>query len=313
LIQALRGVPQWGGLGPWVGPPMGKTWYDSMQVTVTKRVSHGLSANGNFTWAKASVIGAASDSTYFLTGQALATDIFNFNNNKQLNQYVRPLATTIAFTYTTPRIAAEGVGMKVVSHVLRDWQAGVVLRYQSGALLGNPTSLNLLTTQLARATQNFGPGGTNFWNLTGNPRWTISDPNCRCFNPQTAQVLSTAAWTDAPAGQWSTSAPYYNDFRWQRQPAENVNFGRNFRMGKEGRYNLFVRAEFQNVFNRLFLSPPSLANPNLAVGTTAYAGNVLNNSGFGTLTTLPGATGAPGSATGPPAVRNGQIVTRFTF
>ena len=42
LIQALRGVPQWGGLGPWIGPPMGKTWYDSMQVTVTKRFSHGL-------------------------------------------------------------------------------------------------------------------------------------------------------------------------------------------------------------------------------------------------------------------------------
>ena len=30
-----------------------------------------------------------------------------------------------------------------------------------------------------------------------------------------------------------------------------------------------VRAEFQNVFNRLFLSAPSLANPNLAVGTTS--------------------------------------------
>ena len=120
-------------------------------------------------------------------------------------------------------------------------------------------------------------------------------------------MLSTAAWTDAPAGQWSTSAPYYNDFRWQRQPSENVNFGRNFRMGKEGRYNLFIRAEFQNVFNRLFLPAPSLANPNLAVGTTSYAGQVLNNSGFGTITTLPGALGAPTQ------VRNGQIVTRFTF
>jgi hypothetical protein len=307
LIQALRGVPQWGGLGPWIGPPMGKTWYDSMQVKVTKRYSHGLQADGNFTWAKGSVIGSASDSTYFLTGQALATDIFNFNNNKQLNQYVRPLALTIAFTYTTPKLEASSRAMKVVSHAARDWQAGVVIRLQSGALIGNPTSLNQLTTQLARATQNFGPGGTNFWNLTGQPRFAIKDPNCRCFNPQTDQVLSTAAWTDAPNGQWSTSAPYYNDFRWQRQPSENVNFGRNFRMGKEGRYNLFIRAEFQNVFNRLFLPAPSLANPNLAVGTTSYAGNVLNNSGFGTITTLPGALGAPTQ------VRNGQIVTRFTF
>src|SRR6185295_13496965 len=191
LIQAIRGVPQWGGLGPWIGPPMGKTWYDSMQVKVTKRYSHGLQADGNFTWAKGSVIGSASDSTYFLTGQALATDIFNFANNKQLNQYVRPLALTIAFTYTTPKLTASGAGMKVLSHAVRDWQAGVVVRLQSGALMGNPTSLNQLTTQLARATQNFGPGGTTFWNLTGKPRYTITDPNCRCFNPQTDQVLST--------------------------------------------------------------------------------------------------------------------------
>jgi hypothetical protein len=307
LIQALRGVPQWGGLGPWIGPPMGKTWYDSMQVTVTKRLSHGLQANVNFTWAKGQVIGSASDSTYFLGGQALATDIFNFNNNKQLNQYVRPLATTIAFTYTTPKITASGMAMKVLSHALGDWQIGPVLRFQSGALIGNPTSLNLLTNQLARNAQIFGPAGTNFWNLTGQPRWKISDPNCRCFNPQTDQVLNTGAWVDAPPGQWSTSAPFYNDFRWQRQPSEAVNFGRNIRFGRDGRFNFFIRAEFQNIFNRLFLSPPSLANPNLAVGRTAYAGNVLNNSGFGTITTLPGAFGAPTQ------VRTGQIVTRFTF
>jgi hypothetical protein len=310
LIQAIRGVPQWGGLGPWIGPPMGKTWYDSMQVTVRKRLSRGLQANGNFTWAKGDVIGSASDSTYFLTGQAVATDIFNFNNNKQINQYVRPLVTTISVSYTTPKLTASGTGMKVLSQALRDWQVGLALRYQSGALLGNPTSLNLLTTQLARATQNFGPGGTTFWNLTGQPRFKISDPNCRCFNPQTDQVLSTAAWTDAPAGQWGTAAPYYNDFRWQRQPSENVNFGRNFRMGKEGRYNLFVRAEFQNIFNRLFLSAPSLANPNLAVGTTAYAGTVINSTGFGTIPTLNATFNGVAGAT---PVRSGQIVTRFTF
>src|SRR6266581_3128411 len=62
LIQAIRPVPQWGALGPWLGPPLGKTWYDSMQVKVTKRYSHGLQAAGNFTWAKGNVIGSASDS-----------------------------------------------------------------------------------------------------------------------------------------------------------------------------------------------------------------------------------------------------------
>ena len=213
------------------------------------------------------------------------------------------LFRSISFTYTTPGLDVSGRGSRLLSHVVKDWQVGAVLRYQSGALLGNPTSLNNLTTQLARSAQAFGPAGTNFWNLTGQPRLLV-DPNCGCFDPQHTTVLNTAAWTDAPGGQWSTSAPYYNNFRWQRQPSENMNFGRNFRMGPDGRYNLFVRAEFQNIFNRTFLSVPSTANPNIAISTTTYNGQVINNAGFGSVATLNGAGATP---------RTGQIVARFTF
>ena len=305
LIQALRSTPQWGGLGPWVGPPMGKTWYDSMQVTVTKRYSHGLQASGNFTWAKADVIGSASDSTYFLGGQAAATDIFNFNNNKQLNQYVRPLAMVISLTYTTPGTGGSGLAMRALSHAVRDWQLGAVLRYQSGALLGDPTSNNLLTTQLARNGQIFGGGATNFQNLTGQPLFNgITDPNCGCFNPQTAQVLNPKAWTDAPGGTWGTAAPYYNNYRWQRQPAESMSFARNFRIGKEGKYVLQVRGEFQNIFNRLQLPAPAVSGfgINPLVGPTSVNG--VNISGYGTIATANGIGYVP---------RNGQAVIRFQF
>ncbi len=168
LIQALRGVPQWGVLTPWLGPPMGKTWYDSMQVKVTKRYAHGLQAAGNFTWAKANVIGSASDSTFFLTGQAVTTDVYNFNDNKQVNQYVRPLALTITFSYTTPKFSATNFGMKVVSQVARDWQLGAVLRYQSGAFIESAGSFNNLVNQLGRA-GGYGGGAVNFQNPTGQP------------------------------------------------------------------------------------------------------------------------------------------------
>jgi hypothetical protein len=250
------------------------------------------------------VIGSASDSTFFLGGQTVATDIYNFNNNKQLNQYVRPLASVISFTYTTPKMVASNTSMKVLSYALRDWQVGAVLRYQSGALLGNPSSLNNLVTQLGRGAGNFGLGASNFWNLTGANRWTISDPNCKCFDPTKGSVLSKDAWVDAPVGQWSTSAPFYNNFRWQRQPSENMNFGRNFRFGADGRYNLFVRAEFTNVFNRTFLSQPSLANPNVPITTTPYLGAAISTAGFGSINTLNGAGTTP---------RSGTLVTRFTF
>ena len=110
LYQALREVPQWTSVNAWIGPPLGKTWYDSMQVKVTKRYSHGLQAAGNFTWAKGLVNGSASDSTFFLTNQSQTVDLFNYADNKQLNQYVRPLAMTITFSYTTPKFAAAGFG-----------------------------------------------------------------------------------------------------------------------------------------------------------------------------------------------------------
>ena len=35
--------------------PTGNTWYDSLQVKGTKRLSHGLQVNGTFTWSKALV------------------------------------------------------------------------------------------------------------------------------------------------------------------------------------------------------------------------------------------------------------------
>ena len=306
LVQALRGVPQWGVITPWLGPPMGKTWYDSMQVKVTKRYSHGFQAAGNFTWAKASVIGSASDSTFFLGGQAVTTDVYNFNDNKQVNQYVRPLAMTITFSYTTPKFSATSFAMRVLSQVARDWQTSAVLRYQSGAFIESALSFNNLTNQLGRV-GGYGGGATNFQNPTGQPMLLV-DPNCGCFNPQTTQVLNPKAFSDAPTGTWGTAAPYYSNYRWQRQPAESMAFARNFRI-KEG-YVLQVRAEFQNIFNRLTLSSPSVnsifgaVNPLNPVGTTNSNGSVINSSGYGTIATLNGAGTTP---------RSGQIIVRFMF
>ena len=80
-----------------------------------------------------------------------------------------------------------------------------------------------------------------------------------------------------PPDTWGTSAPFYNNYRWQRQPAESMSFARNFRIGKEGKYNLQVRGGIPEIFNRTFLSPPSVANPNLAIATTNYTGAIINN------------------------------------
>ena len=82
-----------------------------------------------------------------------------------------------------------------------------------------------------------------------------------CFDPITQTVLNPGAWSDAPAGTFSTSAPAYSNYRWQG-PAESLSLGRTFVQDKESRTKLDLRVEFFNVFNRLFLASPA------AVGAT---------------------------------------------
>jgi hypothetical protein len=139
----------------------------------------------------------------------------------------------------------------------------------------------------------------------------LFDPNCHCFDPTTQLVLNKAAWTDAPAGQYGTAAPYYNDFRWQRQPSESMSFGRVFQLAHDGRVKLSVRAEFQNIFNRLFLANPqpvlqgglpgAATNPSTP---DVRAGSGALSNGYGFVNTFNGNGAQP---------RNGQIVARFTF
>ena len=304
VAQSLRPSPQFTSPGAVdLGPPIGKTWYDSLQLQGTKRFSHGLQMQASFVWAKGLVNGTGAEAGNITTLQGIPiyNDIYNYGINKQLNQLVRPLATVISGSYTTPRVAADTRGMKALSQVVRDWQMGWVLRYQSGALIQTPYSNNQLNQMLERSTP------TN-WNYVPGANPLLVDPNCGCFNPQSTLVLNKAAWTDAPAGTFGVSAPFYNNYRWQRQPAESMSFGRNFRMGKEGRYNLFVRAEFQNIFNRLFLSMPAAgassvtASANPATPTNTLGG--VYNGGYGYIPTIGGGADTP---------RSGQIVARFTF
>ena len=73
LTQALRPVPQWVGVPPFLGPPLGDTWYDSLQVKLTKRYSHGLTVNGSYTFQKELVLGVNSATPYFTAGSGGGT------------------------------------------------------------------------------------------------------------------------------------------------------------------------------------------------------------------------------------------------
>ncbi len=308
LGQALRAEPQWAGVPPFLGPPLGDTWYDSLQAKVTKRYKHGLTANYAFTWQKELDNGSGASTSYFTPATPRINDVFNYAQNKQLNGFDYPLVSIISLTYQTPKLPGDSKSIKAASWVTKDWTIAGLFRYQSGALIPTASSNNNLLSQLQRGASNnpaLWGGGSTFQNLVPGQNLFLVNPNGN-FDPTKTLVLNPAAWQDAPAGQFGTAPAFLNNYRWQRQPAESASFGRIFPLAKEGKVNLQVRMEFtSNLFNRTFLPAPSASNPS---ATTLYTNKFQNgqpgalSSGFGFVNTTNGAGTSP---------RQAQIVARI--
>ncbi len=313
LAQALRPYPQWYGVPSFLGPPDGDTWYDSLQIKVTKRFSHGLSAQGNYVWSKAENNGASSNSSYLVPFDPVLNDIFNPNDYKQLSGFNRPQAMTISFSYTTPKInnfGGNNFAGQAVRFIARDWTLSGVLRYQSGQMLASPASnITLWNTEGVGGTPlngvtNFG-GSEPLENVVAGQSCLAVNPNSH-FDPTTTLALNPNAYSNQTTETIGTAAPYYQNCRWQRQPAESMSLGRVFRVKEK--YQLLIQAQFFNVFNRVFYPNPTVETSTTAATTAnpfpGYAGTGALNGGYGFVNTLNGAGTTP---------RSGQLVARFTF
>jgi len=144
----------------------------------------------------------------------------------------------------------------------------------------------------------------------------LQDLNCHCFDPAKTLVLNPAAWTPSAPGTYGTSPAYYGDYRYQRHPTENFNFGRTFRIREST--NLSIRAEFVNIFNRTVLPNPSMGNAVGAPAPTTAPTCFLSGTSGATGACSSGATYASGfgflqTASIVGGVRTGQIVARFRF
>ena len=288
LRQAISPFPEYTSmLRLWV--PIGSTWYDSLQTTVNKRFSHGIDFQGSYTWSKQMSVGAEGDVSFFQAVSPQVNDVTNRNTNKYLSGYDQPQLLVFSGNYTTPKLG----GNKILSLVARDWVLGGVFRYGSGLPIRVPNSNNALASVLNR--------GTFANRVAGQPLF-LQDLNCHCFDPSRTLVLNPAAWSDPGPGQFASSTAYYNDYRYQRRPSENMSFGRAFRIKEK--MNLSIRAEFVNIFNRT-----EAANPTNGTGVGAFLATKGTDSsgrltaGFGQINyTAP--FGLP---------RTGQLVGRFQF
>jgi len=297
LVQAIRPFPQFASI-PQFWSPLGKTWYDALQASVTKRFSHNFSLNYSFTFQKELNIGSELSYQIYGTINPQVGDVFNYRSNKYLSGLSRPLMSVLALSYTVPKVYGQ---YRILSHILRDWQIMASFRHTSAQPIAVARATGDLNTVLARGVNTFVdriPGQPLFMDQKGKE----IDINGE-FDPATTFVLNTAAWAQPAAGKWGNSTAYFNDYRGRRRPTENVSIARNFRFGQEGQYNLQLRAEFTNIFNRLYIPDPTATN--IGATRTYKSGNVLTSGGFGYINMASGAVATN--------VRNGQIVMRFSF
>ncbi|HTA44929.1 MAG TPA: TonB-dependent receptor [Bryobacteraceae bacterium] len=284
LINALRPFPQFSTIGV-LNSPTGKTWYDSLQMKFTKRLSHGLQVNGTFTWSKSLV--------------AIRPVLF-VQSNKSLQTTDQPFLFNTNIVYTTQTYFAN----RLAAVFTKDWAFGAFLQYGSGLPLTPPT-----------ATSTNYIGSSEMFRVPGQPLF-LKTLNCGCINPYTDVVLNPNAWANPVNGGFGPAlGTLYGDFRQARRPQENFNIARTFRL-HEG-VSLQIRAEFVNIFNRTQIGNPSTSAPGSAPSRNIYG---QYSAGFGVVNlTVAGAQQAPsatlnavvGQLYQPP--RSGTLIARITF
>jgi len=303
LAQALRPYPQYGTIYSEYSPK-GKSWYDSLQVKVTKRFSHGLQFLEAFTYNKELDLGQDTE-----RGRgAQINDALNRDSNKFLSAEDTPFISATSFTYDLPYLLPREYMKEhiLARELLGGWTIAGLARYANGGLIRIPGSNPATNCNAATGTcSSIGLGsllqrGTYANAVPGQARFLVN-PNCHnciAHNAYGTNFLNSSAWVEPSLGTFGSTAPYLNNYRWQRQPQENLNIGKKFAVPMRGHEdaNLQIRAEFFNVFNRTYLPQPSS-------GTFETAPNT-GHSGFGQVNP---------TSLGTTAYRTGQIVARFTF
>jgi hypothetical protein len=291
VAQTLRPFPQFNDNLATRWAPLGKTWYDSLQIKLNKRYSHGFDMTAAFTYQRERGLGTGGNPS---PNGPTINNIENYEAQKGLMSTSQPYIFVVGFNYDSPGLGTN----KYLRAITKDWTFGGVLRYASGSLIGAPSAQNNLNQLLFQ--------GNSLMNRVESEPLFLKDPNCGCIDPFKDFIYNPAAWANPPDGQFGNAQGFYDEYRWQHQVSESLNLGRRFRIWESVSFE--VRAEFFNVFNRLFLPIPGGNNPLTNPAYSSSDGRPTN--GFGFINPFGNPQASTTQNTYP---RSGQIVARIQF
>ncbi|MBS1852502.1 MAG: TonB-dependent receptor [Acidobacteria bacterium] len=259
-----------------VGLGKGQSSYNSLILEVAKRTGNGLSLDFNYTLSR-----QAGD-TFTNFGESWSTGgIQDYGNLKEAVRTLSPYDQKHVFkgyaVYDLPLGRGHrvlGNAGRVLNAVVSGWSVSTLLLYTSGAPLSFYSS-------------------NYYW----YPAWQatyvdydLSGYSGRTFDPgkfpTENRYFPTSVASNPDPGQLGTGPARIDQLRGFGTASEDAGLMKRFAMGKDARYQLSLRLEFYNIFNR-----HGFANPVTD----------LTSADFGVVT---GVSGTP---------RNGQFGARFQW
>jgi hypothetical protein len=224
---------------------VGNSTYEAAAVKLEKRLSHGLTINGAYTFSKLIDDASSVFSQTIFTGPVLnttgAADAFNRHLEKDVSLGDIPQVFALGWVYDIPKV------WKIAG-----WQLAGIVRIQTGDAVAVTQATNN-NSSLGFAVQR--P------NRIGNPNH---------FSGRTvAKYFNTADFTAAP--QFVIGSSSRNPVRGPGLQDADLMIGKTFRITE--RINLEFRAEVFNVSNTPPLNDPNGSFGSAAFGSITSAGN----------------------------------------
>ncbi len=274
VAQALRPYPQYNYLYADVLQNIGQSTYESLQATLQRRMSAGLSVQASFTWSK-TLTDADSILPGINGGISQVQNPDNLNGEKALSSQDVPLTFTTAFIYELPFGKGKPFFQGGFGNALfGGWQVGGVLRYQSGTPIsfgcsnGIPDFQNCIRFDRVQGVSVLSPEALNgtfnpFVNSYFNPVCQyVGQTGCGFADPNTELI---AQGSNVTVQQARGGAYYLGNMPRNNPEARGYNYYnedfsiiRNFHLFETA--SLQAKAELLNAFNRHIFAIPDAAD-----------------------------------------------------
>lgn len=224
--------------------------YNSLQLSATKRLSHGLQFLVSYTFSKSLDNNSGGSTSVFNT---VSGDQNDLKQNRGLSDFDRRHRFVVNYIYEAPYWGFALPKNRVTNTIFGGWELSGVTTWQSGSpfSIADTTGATLYGETTSRAS--WAPGASIATAMTSG---SIESRLNGYFN--------TSAFVTAGTGWGNTGR---NILRGPSQANFDFSAVKNFSLGE--RRNLQWRSEFFNIFNH-----PNFGNPSSSISTVSTFGTI---------------------------------------